>query len=165
MERVVAFVAGAQAAEVVQMGEGAFDYPALAAEAGAVDGAAAGDQRFDVARPEQSTVLVVVVAAVGENHVGFLARAAALASDWAGVQRVEERQKLGDVVAVPAGQRDGQRNASRVDEEVMFRAGAGTIDRGWPRQEPPKRARIWLPSTAARDQSIAPAALSLRSNC
>ncbi len=142
------------------MREAALDDPALAAEAGAVLGAAAGDDRLDAARPKQPAVLVVVVAAVGEHEVGLLARAADLAGHRPGVQRVEQRQKLGDVVAMAAGQGDRERDPGRVDQEMVFGAGAGTINRGRPRQEPPKRARTCEPSTAARDQSIAPAALS-----
>ncbi|MCW3001850.1 MAG: hypothetical protein JWQ20_1148 [Conexibacter sp.] len=42
---------------------------------------------------------------------------------------------------------------------------AGTIDRGGPGHEAPTRARTWLPSIAARHQSIAPAALSFSSGC
>jgi hypothetical protein len=33
---------------------------------------------------------------------------------------VGERQELGDVVAVAAGQRDGQRDAVRVGQQVVF---------------------------------------------
>ena len=160
MELGVALVADPQAAEVVQVREAALDDPPLASKARAVAGAAAGDHRFDAARPQQPAVLVMVIAAVGDDAVGLLARPAALARDRPAVQVIEQRQQLGDVVAVAARQRDGERDAGRVDEQVVLGARAGTIDRGWPGQEPPKTARIWDPSTAARDQSIAPAALS-----
>lgn len=115
-----ALVADAQPAEVVQVCEATLDDPALSAEAGAVLGAAAGDDRFDAAVPEQPAVLVVIVAAVGEHEVGLLARAADLAGDRPGVQRVEQRQELGDVVAMAAGQRDRERDPGRVDEEMVL---------------------------------------------
>lgn len=165
MDRGVAFVAGSQPAEVVQVREAALDDPALAAQSGAVLDAAAGDHRLDAPCPEQAAVLVMVVAAVGEYEVGLLARSPRLSGDRPGVQQGQQRQQLGDVVAVAAGQGDGQRDAAGVDEQVVFGARAGTIDRGGPRQEPPKSARTWEPSTDARDQSIAPAALSLVSIC
>jgi hypothetical protein len=120
VDRGLAFVAGAQAAEVVQVGEAALDDPALAAQPGAVRDAAASDDGLDVSSPQQAAVLVVVIAAVGQQPVGLLARAAGLAGDRPGVQRVEQREQLGDVVAVPAGQRDGQRDAGGVDEQVVF---------------------------------------------
>jgi hypothetical protein len=36
------------------------------------------------------------------------------------VQVVQQRQQLRDVVAVAAGQRDGERDAGRVDEEMVL---------------------------------------------
>jgi hypothetical protein len=45
----VAFVAGSEAAEVVQPGEGALDDPADLAQVAAVVGAAARDERLDAA--------------------------------------------------------------------------------------------------------------------
>ncbi|MBB6550125.1 tetratricopeptide (TPR) repeat protein [Nonomuraea rubra] len=56
------------------------DDPALFAQAGAVFDAAAGDQRVDLQLAHQEAVLVVVVAAVGEYHLGALAGPAALAA-------------------------------------------------------------------------------------
>ena len=65
-------------------------------------------------------VLVVVVAAVGRDEVGLLARAPDLPGDRPGVQDIEQRQQLRDVVAVAAGQRDGQRDPAGVDEQVVL---------------------------------------------
>jgi hypothetical protein len=65
--------------------EAAFDDPALAAEAGAVSAAAAGDHGLDAPGPQQAAVLVEVVAAVGKDQVGLLARSATLAGDRASV--------------------------------------------------------------------------------
>jgi len=36
------------------------------------------------------------------------------------VQPIEQRQQLGDVVAVAAGQRERERNTRRVDQEVVL---------------------------------------------
>jgi hypothetical protein len=63
----VLLIAGAQPLEGVQPGEAAFDDPALSAQAGAVGNAAAGDPRSDAAGAELVSVLVVVIAAVGEQ--------------------------------------------------------------------------------------------------
>jgi hypothetical protein len=62
----------------------------------------------------------VVIAAISEQQVGFLAGPADLPGDRPGVQIVEQRQQLGDVVAVAGGQRDGQRDTSRVDQQMVF---------------------------------------------
>ena len=65
---------------------------------------------------------------------------------------------------MPAGQRDRERDASRVGQQVVLGTCAGTVDRRRPRVEPPKSAPTWLPSITALDQSIRPAALSRRSS-
>ena len=61
-----AFVADEQPLELVEMGEGALDDPAVAAESGAVRGLSARDQRLDAALADEAPVFVVVVAAVGQ---------------------------------------------------------------------------------------------------
>jgi hypothetical protein len=45
--------ADAQAAEPVQQGDGLLDHPAVSSAAGAVRGAAAGDDRLDALGPDQ----------------------------------------------------------------------------------------------------------------
>jgi hypothetical protein len=75
----------------VQVREAAFDDPALSAEPGAVSDAAPGDHGFDAACPQKPAVLVVVVAAVGEDDVGLAARPADLAGNRSGVEIVEQR--------------------------------------------------------------------------
>jgi hypothetical protein len=65
-------------------------------------------------------VLVEVIAAVGENPVRFLAWPAALAGDRPGVEIFDQWQQLGDVVAVATGQGNRERDAARVDEEVVL---------------------------------------------
>lgn len=121
------FAAGVQPSEVVQVGEAAFDDPALAAGAGAAVGVAAGDHWLDPPGPAQSAVFVEVGAAVGQQQVWFGAWPADLAGDRAGVEVVEPRGQLGDVVAVGAGQPDRERDPG-VAEQVVLGAGAGAID-------------------------------------
>jgi len=82
--------------------------------------AAAGDDRLDPACPEQPAVLVVVIAAVSEHDIGLLPRPPRFAADRPGVQEIEQREQLGDVVAVGAGQRDRERDPGAVDQEVVL---------------------------------------------
>lgn len=135
MDLVAAVVADEQAFVVVQPGEGAFDDPADAAEAGAVLGLAAGDLRLDVARAEFAAVLVVVVAAISGDAVGPSARPADLAAHRR--HALDQRDYLGDVVAVAAGDRPGERDPGRVDEKVMLRAASGSINRARARRGAP----------------------------
>jgi hypothetical protein len=109
-----AVVADEEPLELVEPSEGAFDDPADAAESGAVFGLAAGDLGGNAASAEFATVLVVVVAAVGDDPVGTPAGPADLATD--GRYAVEEREQLGDVVAVAASERPGERDSRRVYE-------------------------------------------------
>ena len=68
MDVVAAVAADEEAAAVVQPGDGAFDDPTVTAETGAVLALAAGDHGLDAGLPDQSPVLVVVVAAVGDQR-------------------------------------------------------------------------------------------------
>jgi hypothetical protein len=135
VDLVAAVVADEQSLVVVQPGEGAFDDPADAAETGAVVGLAASDLGRDVAGAEFAAVLVVVVTAISGDPVG----ASAWPADLAAYRRdaLEERDELGDVVAVAAGDRPGERDPGRVYEKVMLRAISGSINRA--------RARLGAP--------------------
>ncbi len=65
---------------------------------------------------------------------------------------VEQGQQMGDVVAVAPGQGDGERRAADVGDDVVLRAGPGTVDRARPGFGPPRRAWRCEPSITARDQ-------------
>jgi hypothetical protein len=129
-----ALPAQAQAPELVQPREGALDDPAQLAQARAVLAGAPGDDGLDAASPERAAVLVVVIAAVGDQAVGAQTRPARLAADRS--RPVDERQQLGDVVAVPAGQRDGQRDPRTVAEQMVLGARSATVNRRRPGQGP-----------------------------
>ena len=81
MSLVLAVGAQEQPTAVVEPGEGAFDDPAVAAEAGAVHRPASRDHRFDASLPDETAVLVVVVAAIGNHAVGASPRPADPAAD------------------------------------------------------------------------------------
>jgi hypothetical protein len=132
---VASVVADEQPLVVVEPGEGAFDDPADAAESGAVLGLAAGDLRLDLAGAELAPVLVVVVAAVGGDALGPSAWPAGLAAH--GWDALDERDELGDVVAVAAGDRPGERDPGRVYEKVMLGAVSGSINRARARRGAP----------------------------
>jgi len=106
--------ADAQAAEVVQPGESPLDDPTPASELCAVFVAAAGDHGLDAAAP----LLVVVIAAVGDGTIRARPGPTAPARHW--VDPIHQRQKLGDVVAVGAGESGRQGNAVGVDDQMML---------------------------------------------
>jgi hypothetical protein len=123
---VAAVGADQESAAVVEPGEGALDDPAVAAESGAVLGLTAGDHRFDSPLPDEAAVLVVVVAAVGDQPLGTTSWAADAAAD--GRHPVEQLEQLRDVVAVAAGERPGERDAAAVYEQVVLAACSAAID-------------------------------------
>jgi hypothetical protein len=127
VDLVAAVVADEQPLEVVQPGEGALDDPADAAEPGAVLGLSAGDLGPDPSLADLAPVLVVVVAAVGGDTVGPTARPAGLAAHRR--HPLKQRDQLGDVVAVAACNRPGERDPGRVDQEVVLGAVSGSINR------------------------------------
>lgn len=79
---------------------------------------APGDQRLDPARAKLAAVLVEVIAAIGEQAVRTSPRPAA--PPGYRPEAVDQRQKLGDVVAIAAGQRDRERDAVGVGQQVML---------------------------------------------
>jgi len=106
-----AVVADEQSFELVQPGEGAFDDPAVASKAGAVLAVAARDFGLDPALAELATAAWIVVGAVAGDALGTSPRRSDLATY--GRDAVEQRDQLGAVVAVAAGQSPGEREARR----------------------------------------------------
>jgi hypothetical protein len=151
MDVVASFPADAQAAKAVQPGDGALDDVPENAQAGAVWLASFRDHRADPALPEQAPVHVVVVAAVGQQRVRASAGPADQPRDCRDL--VEQGQELGDIVAVAAGQRDRERDALAVDDEVVLAARPCAVDRAGPAFGPRRAARTWEESITARDQS------------
>lgn len=90
MELGVTLVAGPQAAEVVEPGEAALNHPALLAEPRPVLAVAVGDPRLDPAQAQLATILVVVIAAIGEQLPRSLARPATTAGQW--IEAVDQWQ-------------------------------------------------------------------------
>ena len=123
---VAAVGAKQQPAAVVEPGEGALDDPADATEAGAVFGLATGDLGLDPSGAELAPVLVVVVAAIGDDAVGTAPRPTDASTH--GWDSIQEGEQLGDVVAVAAGERPGKRQAAAVYEEMLLAAAPATVD-------------------------------------
>ncbi len=162
VEVVAALVADGEAAEVVQPGEGAFDDPAVAAEAGGALDALAGDADLDAAPVEVAAAVRVVVALVGVQLGGPLATVPVRLPDaW---DRLDQRGEDGVVGAVGARDAAGEREALALDDEVVLGAGFGAVGRVRAGRLAPPLARTLALSTLARDQSMRPAAPSRSSS-
>ena len=135
MREVRAVGAHEQPALVVEVADRALDIPAVAAQPGAVLALTAGDQRLDPALPELPPVAVVVVATIGDQPrrpLSWATDAAAHRRD-----RIDERQQLGDVVAVRRRCRPREREAAAVRQEVVLDAAPATVDRARPKPRAP----------------------------
>ena len=135
----------------VEAGKGAFDDPAVVAEPEAVFGLPARDHGFDTAAPDEAAVLVVVVAAVGDQGLRPSPWPADSAAD--GRHPVEQLHELGDVVAVAAGERPGKRDPAAVYEQMVLAPASTAIDRAATCFRTPFFACRWLESATARSHS------------
>jgi hypothetical protein len=159
---VASFVADAEAAVLVQPGDRALDDPALGAKPGAVRCLRRRDPRLDAAAAKLAAAFARVVGTVAVQPSRSAARpAAASAHRW---DRVDQRDHLGDVVAIAAGQPDRQRTAAAADDQVVLGAASGAVDRARAGLGAPPNALTWELSIAARDQSISSASFSLASS-
>ena len=151
MDVVADLPAHTQPPEPVQQGYRLLDHPPVDAQSGTVRRATAGDVGADALGADHATVLVVVIASIGVQR----RRARSGPADLAAHRRygAQQRHELGDIVAVPAGQRDGERDAASITDEVVFGARPGTVDRTRTRFGPPFIARTCELSITALDQS------------
>lgn len=113
-----ALVTGPEPAQVVQPRERALDNPALFPKPRAVFCAPAGDHGLDLPFAQLPTVLIEVIATVGEESLSTPARPSTLACNRG--DTIDKPQQLGDVVAVSAGQADRERNPVRVGDQVVL---------------------------------------------
>jgi hypothetical protein len=151
-----------EATEVMQPGMCALNDPAMFPKATAMFGTAPGDHRFDTAITQRLPVSLGVVTTIGVDHTRSLQWVAAQAANrW---NRVDQRQQLGEVVDVRAGQDRGERGAVGIGDDVVLGTGSRAIGRVWPSFWPAPTARIDDESTAAREKSIWSAARSFASS-
>jgi hypothetical protein len=138
----------------MQPGQGAFDDPARATEATAVWRSAFRELRLDPAPVKHLAVRLGIVPAVALDQRGFAPGTAGPAAQRG--DAVHQRQQLGDVIPVGAGQHGGQGNPARFSQKVMLRPRLTAIGRVRSSFFPPRSARTEPPSTRARAKSSWP---------
>jgi hypothetical protein len=127
-------VADSESLELGEPGEGPLDDPVGLPQLRAVRGAIPGELRCDTSGSEKPTVLVVVVDAVGELLAGSVTWPTSNPADVG--YRVQQGYQLGDSVPILAGQRENQRSAVPVDDQMVLAAGPSPVDRRKVRCEP-----------------------------
>ncbi len=146
------FIAHAQSPEVVQPRQGALNHPARFSKAAAVCGTAFGEVRPNAHLPQGFSVGFGIVASIGLKAIGTMTRSSALAAYRR--NRLHQGQQLRHIVGVRTRHREGQGDALRVREDMMFAPKFAPIRWIWPRFVPPKTARTDALSATVRDQSI-----------
>jgi hypothetical protein len=115
---VAAFVSDAQPSVLVQPGDRALDDPPLCPKARSVPALRPGDLRLDVTAAELAASFARVVGTVAIESFRPATWPAAAAAH--GRDRVDERDKLGDVIAVAAGERGRKRRPAPTGDDVML---------------------------------------------
>lgn len=112
------FVTHAQTPQVMEPGESALDHPAAFAKPTAMRHPSFCQQRPDAASHEFFSMRLRVISAVSLRHLRTPSRTASFAADTG--DGIEQRQKLGNVVAVGSRQHDTQRHASAIGQQMML---------------------------------------------
>src|SRR3990172_10255954 len=152
VNRRSSFVANAQSAELMKPCDAALDHPARLAQAAAVRRAALGEFGADAAIMQGIAMRLRIVTTITLHACGLVQRSAGFPRQMRDC--LDQGHQLRDVVAVGLGQDGAQRNALRVDAEMVLAARLAAI--GWVRSSffPPCTARTEELSTTTRDRSI-----------
>jgi hypothetical protein len=157
-----AFVANAQAAELIQPTERALDHPAGSAQAAAMWPARARQSSGDAQSAQPLLMRAAAISPISLHDFGPLPWPTGFAAQRG--DRQHQGLQLAAVMDVGRGDLGAQRNALGVGAKMMFAARFAAVGRIWPRLKPPKTARTLLESTTARDQSIRSATCRRRNN-
>ncbi len=147
---------------MMQPGMSTFDDPADFSKATTVRVTAPRDAGGDVALVKYASIFIVVVTTIGVDA----ARTAQRPSTHAANRHdgLDQRNQLGDVVAIGAGQDCRDRRSVGVGCDVVLRTGSRSIGGVRASFSPAPTARTDDESTAAYDRSIWPAARNLSSS-
>lgn len=118
MDDCEALEAHPQSLEVVQPSNRSLDNPMGSTKTTAMRFTATGDLSGDAGGGKWLAILVVVVPAITLDNAGLGQRTAAFAANRR--NRLDQRQQLGDVVAIGAGQYQRKWYALGLRQEVML---------------------------------------------
>jgi hypothetical protein len=118
VNRRQSFIAYAQSPELVQQGDGALDHTSALAQIAAVHSSASGNLMHDAALLQRQAVNTTVIGTVGLDTLWLFQRLSLFAAHWR--HAIDERQQLCDIMPVGPSQDDIDRDALRIDEEMVF---------------------------------------------
>ncbi len=150
----IAFVANLQASKRVKPGDRALDWPTRFTQSAAMGRADFRKQRFDAAFAQASPVWLGAIASVALNCSRLAQGSTALASYW--WNGLDQCLKLSDVMAVRSSQDNRERDALRVDNEMVLAAELAPVRGIGPGFFPANMARTEELSTSTRVKSSSP---------
>lgn len=118
MDVGTSLIAHAQTSEAMQPGDGPFDHPAGEPQATAMFGVAPGNLGADSQFAQLLSMRLGVVSTVGLDELRTMARMPWLARDRR--NRLDQGDQLGDIVGIGSGENHSERNALRIDREVVL---------------------------------------------
>ena len=132
------------------------------AQPAAVFATASSQMGLNVTATQLGAMRVAVISTIGVKRIRSTTRSTDATTHRR--HRLQQRQQLGDIVAIGGGERGGQRRAAGVGQQVMLRAVFAAVHGAGACFFPPRTARTDAESTVARDQSIRSASWSLLSS-
>jgi hypothetical protein len=156
-----AFITHSQTAELMQPGDGSFDYPARCTQMSAMLRASLADLRTNAALTQDNAITFAVITTVGLNECRLDQRMTASTGNRR--HAINERYQLRAVVAVGTRENNVDRRAVAIDEEVVLAPRLAPISRVGASFFPPWIARTDELSAITREKSSRSAWRSLAS--
>jgi hypothetical protein len=113
-----ALIADAQPPELMEPTQRTLHDPACPSQATAMRRAPSSNHRLDAIQPQPHAMQVRVIGTVSIEPIRFPSGMTHFAPN--GRDRLHQRDQLGDVMGVRPRESDGERNALRIREEVVF---------------------------------------------
>lgn len=145
------FISNAQSSELMQPSNTTLDHPSRFPKTTPMRCSPSRQFTADTACFQRITMRLGVISSIALHASRLSTWAPGFARNrW---NRIDQWQQLGNVVAIGLGQNHAQRDAIRLDEEVVLAPRFTPVGRVWPRFFPPCTARTDELSTMTRDRS------------
>lgn len=152
MNIITAFITNSQPAKLMQPSKRSLDHPTKNSKAASLFCPAFGQNRIYAQLTQCISMWLAVIGSITLNTIRSLARMTHLACYWR--NRLNQRQKLGYIVAVSSCNFHCERDSIGIGDNVMFRPQFPSIRCIRARFRPPKTALTEAESTIAREKSI-----------
>lgn len=146
------FIANPPSTELMQPRQSSLNNPAINTQATTVFCSTFSQNWLYTELTQGAAVWLRIITTIALNTVRSFARSAPLACDW--WDRIHQRHKLGDIMAICTGKFYHKRDSICVGDNMVFRAQFPSIRGIRARFRPPKTARTDAESATALEKSI-----------